>query len=569
MIRKRKIITFILAFMTFIISSFACSFSIVNSNSFLRSFSINDVSNISTLFTISFDKVNAANEYEVIIYEANNEIFYNKKFNSNVVNVDLDNIKFNQTYKIVVFAYDENGNSISVNNPYVFTYSEPTFSEDNSLVLDNFNDYTLLIDGDITKKNYEIGLYNNDYLIYKESLNSNEFIINQKYFNNISEVFTVKLLDGDNIINSINLFSNMSPVSNLKINNPITDSILDYSDVSLDFSGGDNASSYILEIYKDNRLIKTAELNDKKAVISSEFFEKDNSYKILVKALYNGYDSYTKEDSVSFKMNEKDTLLPVYINTDFNNVKVNSKVLLTNPNSDGVIYYTLDGTVPDENSFIYEDGIIVNNNVTINAIVKSPKKNDSVVSKFNVNINNDKEYKVYLSPSNQTGNLGVSSTGFTNESKEMNDVTDFIEKRLKGYGVRVYRNSPSGNINLWVADSKYLNCDLHFAIHSNASVMHTSKGVETWINEQTSSTYSLANIIQNDLMNIYPDKENGNRGVKYSNGALGETRMPNFGILVEVAYHDYEEDAYWIMNNKELIGNTLADSILKYFGIIS
>ena len=99
--------------------------------------------------------------------------------------------------------------------------------------------------------------------------------------------------------------------------------------------------------------------------------------------------------------------------------------------------------------------------------------------------------------------------------------------------------------------------------------MHTSKGVETWINEQTSSTYSLANIIQNDLMNIYPDKENGNRGVKYSNGALGETRMPNFGILVEVAYHDYEEDAYWIMNNKELIGNTLADSILKYFGIIS
>ena len=44
--------------------------------------------------------------------------------------------------------------------------------------------------------------------------------------------------------------------------------------------------------------------------------------------------------------------------------------------------------------------------------------------------------------------------------------------------------------------------------------------------------------------------------------------MPKFGILVEVAHHDYLEDAKWIMHNKELIGNTIADSILKYFGII-
>ena len=75
-------------------------------------------------------------------------------------------------------------------------------------------------------------------------------------------------------------------------------------------------------------------------------------------------------------------------------------------------------------------------------------------------------------------------------------------------------------------------------------------------------------MIQRYLLNIYYDKENGNRGVKYSNGALGETRMPKFGILVEVAHHDYEEDAKWIMDNKELIGKTIADSILKYFGII-
>ena len=42
----------------------------------------------------------------------------------------------------------------------------------------------------------------------------------------------------------------------------------------------------------------------------------------------------------------------------------------------------------------------------------------------------------------------------------------------------------------------------------------------------------------------------------------------HFGILLEIAHHDYEKDAYWIMQNKELIANTIADTILKYFGII-
>ena len=150
----------------------------------------------------------------------------------------------------------------------------------------------------------------------------------------------------------------------------------------------------------------------------------------------------------------------------------------------------------------------------------------------------------------------------------MNDLTNYIERRLKEYNVKVYRNNPNGNINLWVADSRYFNSDLHLAIHSNGSVDHQSKGIETWINEIKSDTYSWANLIQKDLYDIYYDKENGNRGVKYSNGALGETRMTSFGILVEIAHHDYYDDAKWIMENKELIGNTIANSILKYYGIV-
>ena len=570
MIRKLKIRTILIALITLLIGSLATSYSIVNSDDFLKSFKITNLTNVNTKYHLEYEKTTNATVYEVIIYDESSEIIFNEKTTENVVDFDLNNLRYDEKYKLVIYAYDKNGESISVKNPYEFTYTEPSFSKDNNLVLDNNEDYTLYIDGELNKdnKNYQIGLYDNNILIYKEEIKDNEYIIKQKYFNGLTQTLTVKLFDNNTEINSITLYSNISPISDITIVSPQNNALLDYQDVPLTFTGGDNATEYILEIFKDDILIKEVSLNQNRAIISSEFFVKDNNYTFKIKAKYLDYESYSKEATVSFKMKEKETLLPVYINKDSNYVKENSYITLNNPNSKGTIYYTLDGTDPNETSLVYENPILIKENTTIKTIIKEDKSYDSPVSTYNLNIGNKTDYKVYLSPSNQDGNLGVKSVGYTNEEKEMNDLSNYIEKRLKDYNIKVYRNNPNGNINLWVADSRYYGADLHIAIHSNASTNHTSKGIETWINDQTSDTYSLANMIQSDLMNIYYDKENGNRGVKYSNGALGETRMPKFGILVEVAHHDYLEDAKWIMHNKELIGNTIADSILKYFGII-
>ena len=570
MIRKLKIRTILIALITLLIGSLATSYSIVNSDDFLKSFKITNLTNVNTKYHLEYEKTTNATVYEVIIYDESSEIIFNEKTTENVVDFDLNNLRYDEKYKLVIYAYDKNGESISVKNPYEFTYTEPSFSKDNNLVLDNNEDYTLYIDGELNKdnKNYQIGLYDNNILIYKEEIKDNEYIIKQKYFNGLTQTLTAKLFDNDTEINSITLYSNTSPISDITIVSPQNDALLDYQDVPLTFTGGDNATEYILEIFKDDILIKEVSLNQNRAIISSEFFVKDNNYTFKIKAKYLDYESYSKEATVSFKMKEKETLLPVYINIDSNYIKENSYITLNNPNNKGTIYYTLDGTDPNETSLVYENPILIKENTTIKTIIKEDKSYDSPVSTYNLNIGNKTDYKVYLSPSNQDGNLGVKSVGYTNEEKEMNDLSNYIEKRLKDYNIKVFRNNPNGNINLWVADSRYYGADLHIAIHSNASTNHTSKGVETWINDQTSNTYSLANMIQSDLMNIYYDKENGNRGVKYSNGALGETRMPKFGILVEVAHHDYLEDAKWIMDNKELIGNTIADSILKYFGII-
>ena len=161
--------------------------------------------------------------------------------------------------------------------------------------------------------------------------------------------------------------------------------------------------------------------------------------------------------------------------------------------------------------------------------------------------------------------------GYTNEEKEMNDLSDYIEKRLKEYGVIVYRNDGYSGINRWTQDSTYLGVDLHLAVHSNASEEHNVYGIETWINDANSPTYSLAQKIQMGLMDIYYNKEDvlANRGIKYAQGSLGEVNplLTPCGILVEIAHHDYEADADWIMKNKEKIGYKIADSILEYFQI--
>ena len=245
-------------------------------------------------------------------------------------------------------------------------------------------------------------------------------------------------------------------------------------------------------------------------------------------------------------------------------------IKLLNNDKIAKIYYTTDGTEPNESSTLYNNEITINNDTLIKAIAIEEKKNNSSISEFNFKTGNKNTYKVYLSASNQNNNLGVSEVGYTNEKKEMNDLTNYIEKRLNSYGVKTYRNE-FGDINRWTQDSTYLGVDLHLAIHSNASEEHKSYGIETWVHNETSNTYSLAQNLQNNLFNIYYNKEDelANRGVKYANGSLAEVN-PSYtpcGILIEVAHHDYLNDAKWIMENKEKIGNNIADTILEYWQI--
>ena len=391
MIRKLKIRTILIALITLFIGSLATSYSIVNSDDFLKSFKITNFTNVNTKYHLEYEKTKNATVYEVIIYDESSEIIFNEKTTENVVDFDLNNLRYDEKYKLVIYAYDKNGESISVKNPYEFTYTEPSFSKDNNLVLDNNEDYTLYIDGELNKdnKNYQIGLYDNNVLIYKEEIKDNEYIIKQKYFNGLTQTLTAKLFDNDTEINSITLYSNTSPISDITIVSPQNDALLDYQDVPLTFTGGDNATEYILEIFKDDILIKEVSLNQNRAIISSEFFVKDNNYTFKIKAKYLDYESYSKEATVSFKMKEKETLLPVYINKDSNYIKENSYITLNNPNNKGTIYYTLDGSTPTPaatRSICYSGVFTVDKSCDVKAVAVRDTYWDSDVAQESVEV---------------------------------------------------------------------------------------------------------------------------------------------------------------------------------------
>ncbi len=568
---KSKFIGVVGVLVTFIIATFVVATIILNSDKILNSFSIIHVDNKGVSFSLDFEKVNAATNYEIVVYNEKNQQIFTRFFEESKVVFDLDMLQFDSEYRIVIYAYDDKDNSISVNNPYTFLYTEPTFSFENDIVLNNEEDYHLSIDGDLSKKDYKILIMDNDFVIREEELTENIYVIEKKYYQNMKQRLDIEIQDQNVPISKISLYNKMSPVSDLKITNPKNGGVLDYSDVILTYEGGDNATEYNIKIYEEKKLIKKTKIRKNRAVVSSDFFEKSKKYKFIVEALYKDYEEFTKKDEIEFEMNEKDTLKPAYINRHWKNVKKGTTITLNNPNKVGNIYYTLDGSNPEVEGMKYTEPLEILEDTLIKAVVLEPNMNNSYISEYNITIGEKEFYKVYLSPSNQGRNLGVSSTGYTNEKEEMNDLANYIEKRLSGHNIKLYRNSPYANINQWIADSRYLGVDLHLAIHSNASLDHKSYGIETWIDEESSQSYSLANLFQNALFDIYyTEEEIANRGVKYAFGALGEVNnlyVP-FGTLLEVAHHDHEKDAAWIMQNKELIANTIADTILKYFGLI-
>ena len=164
--------------------------------------------------------------------------------------------------------------------------------------------------------------------------------------------------------------------------------------------------------------------------------------------------------------------------------------------------------------------------------------------------------KVYLSPSPQTYNIGVGNYG--SESERMTQITEVVRDKLKSrYDVRVA--SLNESLEQRASSANNWGADVYVSIHSNAG---GGRGCEVFAYSRVAAGAKIAKLIYDRLEKITPSAD---RGVKYNSSfyELRATTMP--ACLVEVAFHDNIEDANFIINNIELIGEEIANGIKSYF----
>ena len=172
---------------------------------------------------------------------------------------------------------------------------------------------------------------------------------------------------------------------------------------------------------------------------------------------------------------------------------------------------------------------------------------------------------LFLSPSTQEYNEYITGG---NEEYYTNLIADAMEPYLRASGITFTRNDPSLTVGGSVRASNAGNYDLHLAIHTNASPPALSgrvQGTDVYYYPTSSQGQRAAEIIAKNIETIYPYPELVGTVASDQLYELNNTRAP--AVLVELAYHDNWEDANWIINNIELIAQTLVRALTEYFGI--
>ena len=189
----------------------------------------------------------------------------------------------------------------------------------------------------------------------------------------------------------------------------------------------------------------------------------------------------------------------------------------------------------------------------------APKKEKGPLPKFKQD-----SVSIWLSPSNQIHNIGFGD--YRSEKERMNEVADVVEPILKEQGVKVYRNDPEKSIRDYTAEANKLGVDLYFAIHSNAFNGKASGSV-AFCHRYGGEGEKYARRLHEAIMEIYPGSD---RGVKesyklYDGKPMWETSDSNMpACLIEIAFHDNEEDSKWILANIQPIGEALARATLEH-----
>lgn len=174
--------------------------------------------------------------------------------------------------------------------------------------------------------------------------------------------------------------------------------------------------------------------------------------------------------------------------------------------------------------------------------------------------------KIYLSPSNQNGNLY--SYGDTNEMEQCNRIAQAAEKHLERNGYTVKRAPKGQDMNKSIAESNSWGADLHIPIHTNAG---GGSGPLVMVYNKASGNVKYAQPIYDALLAICTGKKG--YGVRIGTEMTSGNYMPAelsdtvaVAAYCECEFHDDKTLAKWIINHVDDIGAAIAKGVCKADG---
>ena len=171
--------------------------------------------------------------------------------------------------------------------------------------------------------------------------------------------------------------------------------------------------------------------------------------------------------------------------------------------------------------------------------------------------------KIYLSPSNQTGNKFI--VGDTNEGAVWNDIAKRLKEKLAIYDCEVKICAQSQTLAARAADAAGWGADVYIAMHSNAAGTANAgaKGVEVYYDpNKGAKTKQLAQDLLDQLKTLFTS-----RGLKTSSRLIDCYKPAMPSVIGECGFHDNKSDAEKILANKDKIAGLYCNALVKFLGL--
>lgn len=168
--------------------------------------------------------------------------------------------------------------------------------------------------------------------------------------------------------------------------------------------------------------------------------------------------------------------------------------------------------------------------------------------------------KIYLSPSNQDGNMYA--YGNTNEMEQCNRIADRLKTALERCGFAVKKAAKGQAMATTINESNAWKPDLHLCIHTNAG---GGSGTMVMVYNKSTKNMKFANPIYKEVQAVTPGKIN--YGVReYPTLAELNSTSAN-AVYCEVEFHDNPTLAQWIINSTSKIAEAFCKGICEAFGV--